>query len=159
MLDKLRFNIIVSLTASLLLAISAPAGSKPDSKPDYPASPRGNVVDVMHGVKIPDPYRWLEDLESKQTMDWVKAQDELFLAYVGEVSLRDKLESRIEAISHYDRDSAPVSAVHTISPRSACAACWAGPAMSRLKLTGFLSSYPRLFAGMWKISSSCALRN
>ena len=43
--------------------------------PDYPESKTGDVVDVFHGVKVADPYRWLEDLQSPDTTQWVKQQN------------------------------------------------------------------------------------
>ena len=38
---------------------------------DYPASPRGDVVDTYFGTAVADPYRALEDLDAPQTRDWV----------------------------------------------------------------------------------------
>jgi len=43
----------------------------------YPAAPRGGVVEEMHGTRVADPYRWLEELDSRRTAEWVKAQNGL----------------------------------------------------------------------------------
>src|SRR3954471_17876830 len=52
----------------------------------YPESPRVEQVDEYHGVKVADPYRWLEDLDSQQTRDWVAAQSRLALGYLAAIS-------------------------------------------------------------------------
>ncbi len=41
----------------------------------YPPSEKGTVVDDYFGTKVPDPYRWMEDLDSKAVADWVKAEN------------------------------------------------------------------------------------
>jgi len=32
------------------------------------------AVDILHGVKVVDPYRWLEDRDSDQTREWLSEQ-------------------------------------------------------------------------------------
>ncbi|WP_049568177.1 prolyl oligopeptidase family serine peptidase [Nonomuraea sp. SBT364] len=44
----------------------------------YPAAPREETVDLVHGTPVPDPYRWLEDPDSPETESWLLAQAELF---------------------------------------------------------------------------------
>jgi len=44
---------------------------------DYPKSPCMDHVDVIHGTRVPDPYRWLEDIDSEQTRQWVATQNQV----------------------------------------------------------------------------------
>ena len=36
---------------------------------------RGTEIDVLHGVLVPDPYRWLEDSDGPGVAEWVDAQN------------------------------------------------------------------------------------
>ena len=51
---------------------------------EYPRARRSDVVDDYFGTKVPDPYRWLEDTDSPETQEWVKAENEITSAYSGE---------------------------------------------------------------------------
>jgi len=44
---------------------------------DYPPARRADVVDVFHGVRVNDPYRWMEDLDSPELATWIEAQNRL----------------------------------------------------------------------------------
>ncbi|WP_283137842.1 prolyl oligopeptidase family serine peptidase [Rhizohabitans arisaemae] len=44
----------------------------------YPSAPRQDLVEEVHGARIADPYRWLEDPDSPDTQGWLTAQDALF---------------------------------------------------------------------------------
>ena len=43
----------------------------------YPFSRVDPLVETLHGVAVPDPYRWLEDAGSAETKAWVEAQNVL----------------------------------------------------------------------------------
>jgi prolyl oligopeptidase len=47
----------------------------------YPAAPRLDLVEDLHGRAVADPYRWLEDAGDARTQDWSAAQDALYGAY------------------------------------------------------------------------------
>jgi prolyl oligopeptidase len=73
----------------------------------YPPAPRGNVVDVSHGITVADPYRWLEDLDSPATHRWVEAQAKLTQGYLSATPLRAKLAKRIAALYDYQAFGVP----------------------------------------------------
>jgi prolyl oligopeptidase len=73
----------------------------------YPPAPRGNVVDVYHGITVADPYRWLEDLDSPATHRWVEAQAKLTQGYLSATPLRAKLAKRIAALYDYQAFGVP----------------------------------------------------
>ena len=49
---------------------------------EYPKAKKGDLVDDYFGTKITDPYRWLEDTDSVETADWVKAENVLTSGYM-----------------------------------------------------------------------------
>ncbi|TPX54287.1 hypothetical protein SeMB42_g00355 [Synchytrium endobioticum] len=77
---------------------------------NYPAVRRDeSVLDKLHDGKttVADPYRWLEDPDSAETKDFVKAQNELFKSYVSSSSLHDKFEKRLTEMFNYERFGCP----------------------------------------------------
>jgi prolyl oligopeptidase len=73
----------------------------------YPAAPRTGQVDDYHGVKVADPYRWLEDLDSQQTHDWVAAENRVTAAYLDAIPEREPIRKRLTELWNYERYSVP----------------------------------------------------
>lgn len=73
----------------------------------YPPSPKGDVVDVYHGVAVADPYRGLEDLDSPQTRQWVEAQNALTLPFLAALPERKGFAERLSALWNYERYEVP----------------------------------------------------
>jgi len=69
----------------------------------YPETRKETVVDDYHGVKIADPYRWLEDPDSADTKQWVAAQNELTFGYLARLPGRDALKTRITQLWNYPK--------------------------------------------------------
>ncbi|MGH3388934.1 MAG: prolyl oligopeptidase family serine peptidase, partial [Actinomadura sp.] len=65
------------------------------SRPPYPPAPRQDIVEDLHGHRVADPYRWLEDARSDDTKKWLTAQDDLFHQAVDELPGRERLRARI----------------------------------------------------------------
>ncbi len=63
-----------------------------------PQAAVGNEVELLHGVKIQDPYRWLEDQESERTRAWLSLQAERTRAYLGGIPGRDRIRRRVEEL-------------------------------------------------------------
>ena len=70
--------------AALCVAEFALGAAAADAPITYPPTKRIDHVDDYHGVKVPDPYRWLEaDVrESKEVADWVEAENKVTVAYL-----------------------------------------------------------------------------
>ena len=66
-----------------------------------------DVVDDYHGVKVSDPYRWLEDLDGEKTRTWVEAQNEVTFGYLGEIGAREGIRTRLTDLWNYERWGLP----------------------------------------------------
>ena len=76
----------------------------------YPETRKGEDVDVYFDTHIPDPYRWLEDDNSDETAEWVKAQNEVTSGYLENIPFRSKIRERLTEIWNYPRYSSPMKA-------------------------------------------------
>ena len=65
------------------------------------------VEEVLHGVKVQDPYRWLEDGESAETRHWIESQTAYTGAYLSGLPTRESIRSRMSEILASGSISAP----------------------------------------------------
>jgi prolyl oligopeptidase len=65
------------------------------TRPAYPEARRSDDADTLHGILVRDPYRWLEDPDSPETVAWSLAQDALLQAETGGLPGRDRLAERV----------------------------------------------------------------
>ncbi|MEU0089139.1 prolyl oligopeptidase family serine peptidase [Kribbella sp. NPDC006257] len=66
---------------------------------NYPDAERLAGVESLHGHRIPDPYRWLEDAADPRTQSWQAVQDELWLTHAFALPARSHFRSRVAALS------------------------------------------------------------
>ena len=56
------------------------------------------VTEILHGVSVADPYRWLEDQESPRTREWISAQTRYARSYLDSVPNRERIRNRIREL-------------------------------------------------------------
>jgi prolyl oligopeptidase len=81
-----------------------PASDRPLT---YPTTRKIEQTDDYHGVKVCDPYRWLEDPESEETKAWVEAQNAVTFSYLSEIPAREKIKQRLTKLWDYEKYGIP----------------------------------------------------
>lgn len=74
----------------------------------YPPTLRTDHVDNYHGTIVADPYRWLEDLDSPQTRQWVEAQNRLTFSYLESIPQRPAILQRLTELWNFERFGLPI---------------------------------------------------
>lgn len=72
-----------------------------------PPTPSEPVTGDVHGMKIDDPYRWLEDGQSAQTRAWIEAQIRYTDSYLSQLKIRPQIADELTRLERVDSDSAP----------------------------------------------------
>ena len=73
----------------------------------YPAARVSGQVDDYFGVKVADPYRWMEDVDSAEVKTWVDGENAVTQGYLADVPARAKIHARLMELNSYERISAP----------------------------------------------------
>ena len=99
----------VSTCVCLAFVISSVCAGE---KLKYPDTKKVDHVDELHGVKVQDPYRWLEDdvRQSKEVADWVAAENAITSAYLAAIPQRDAIKKRLTELWNYEKFGAPFKA-------------------------------------------------
>ena len=93
---------------SVLFVYVGCAGLTASSTPlNYPVTIKGTQVDDYNGVKVADPYRWLEDDNSAETAAWAKAQNKVTFGYLRNVPARKKINKRLTKLWNYEKYRQP----------------------------------------------------
>ena len=72
-----------------------------------PETPKVPVTETIHGVKITDPYRWLEDQDSPQTREWLNKQMAFTKSVLATYPGQEKIEKRLSELLRVDAVSIP----------------------------------------------------
>ncbi len=74
----------------------------------YPKTPKEDIVEILHGQEIRDPYRWLEDDKSPKTEAWMKEQHALTDSILNRYPGRKAMLDRLTELSDYPKQSMPI---------------------------------------------------
>ena len=62
-----------------------------------PTTRREDFREILHGVEVPDPYRWLEDGAAPETRAWLAAQDEYARPFL-DTPVRERIRARLSRV-------------------------------------------------------------
>ncbi len=115
----IRFAVVVCLFAAAMFAAPLIPGTGAQNSTTgvtqqmitpnkYPPARKDDQVDDYHGVKVADPYRWLEDLDSEETRNWVEAQNKLSFGFLDSIPARTTLKDRLTKLWNFEKYGIPI---------------------------------------------------
>jgi prolyl oligopeptidase len=101
-------NLTPSFTRNLTLFLTAALMPLTQAEPlTYPEARRDPLTETLHGRDIADPYRWLEELDSKETKQWITDQIKLANTWLEDAPDRDAIRDRLTELWDYDKYGVP----------------------------------------------------
>ncbi len=94
-------------TTPAATAPSTPATTATPTGFGYPSTTRQDIVDTLHGTKVADPYRWLENVKDPKVQAWMTAQNKVARAQLAKLPGRAAIAARLRQLYYYDSVSAP----------------------------------------------------
>jgi len=95
--------ILITFTLSPTSAITV----DPPDEILYPPAGMDDTVDDYHGTEVKDPYRWLEDADSEETIQWTEMENELTESFISSNQDRENIKERLTGLWNYPKYSVP----------------------------------------------------
>ena len=95
----IRFALIVCLLVGVAQQMIKPN--------NYPPARKSDQIDDYHGTPVADPYRWLEDLDSEETRNWVEAENKLSFGFLASIPARNSIKERLTKLWNYEKYGIP----------------------------------------------------
>ena len=111
-LDFPGFRALVGGMVRVLMLLGIAATVALSQPLNYPKARKADIVDDYFGTKVPDPYRWLEDADSTETLKWIKEQNELTQSYFQRLPDRTNFRERLTKLLNFERYTVPVWGGH-----------------------------------------------
>ena len=102
-----RFRGAWTWLAAGALAMACFGASAAQNGAKAPETRRDNVTDDYSGVKVADPYRWLEDQDSPETRAWIDNENQYTRAVLDELPGRKPIEKRLTELMKVDAFGVP----------------------------------------------------
>ncbi len=112
--DFARFTVLVCIVACDAETTAKPPDTAPKAAPAGPTGPgtlagtrREDVADTLHGVRVSDPYRWLEQAKEPAVQAWMRARDDEARKALAALPLHGELARRFRELFYIDAISPP----------------------------------------------------
>ena len=128
-------NVLQTAIILVGMGLSAACSGResPTTRLRYPATRTVDVVEDYHGTKVPDPYRWLEDLDSQEVRDWAAAQSAVALPILRDNNVRPWLLARVAELQAFwkepttDASEPPLIDERSLSTGQSISDVWPSP--------------------------------
>ena len=74
----------------------------------YPVTKKVKQTDTYFGVKVEDPYRWLEDDKSEETAKWVEEQNKVTQDYLSKIPYREDIKNCLSNLWNFEKYGLPI---------------------------------------------------
>lgn len=69
----------------------------------YPKSKKISQTDVLFGISVEDPYRWMENEQDPALATWIQEQNQTTNKYLQSLPNRSEIKERLKTLHHFDR--------------------------------------------------------
>ena len=102
-----RLTIGFAVLSSFLVTAFAQDSRPARQRIEYPQARQTEDVNQLGSLTIPDPYRWMEDLDSTELADWVAAENKITNAFLEQVPAREAIRQRLTHLWDFERYGVP----------------------------------------------------